>query len=512
MTGSKTVSAATGSVLDADHPVEEEPIIEEVDPLDKSMRSEDSSDYDSFAGEQNGTSSDVDDAVFQSLPEHRLQDGSNTTAKTDIESNEDVLTDLPNIKKEKSVEWATTPNKNYYPEFDDSRSFGSNGSSSRIVPPEGEDNPEAKEMAQLQANYLKRKRVFIGCAAGLLAFNNGFLNGATLSGLASPGSKFPALTVTGLTASFTLAGLTLSQGWFEAYGVHVGIILSYFTGCFIAGILTPDPKPYRLEPTYGPTFILGGLFLLIGGIIASFTEDYGVIAYWFSAAASGIQNGIASRYSSNLIRCTVTGTTTDIALILAQLIRGKKANVDNGIVLSIITFNFWFGGAVSYFAAKRFLKYTLLANAVLFWIIGFAIIFFLVSELGLSVSAAVSGNWKWRKTMQSLRQASTEADVSLIDMFDVIDKNQNGEVSPEDLLDALLNAGVKTNLRTVRVLVSYADANNNGTIDRDEWATIVEQVMKGSSFTRESVANRISKTADKIRKESGHIRKGIMDN
>ena len=356
-------------------------------------------------------------------------------------------------------------------------------------------------MAQQQANYLKRKRVFIGCAAGLLAFNNGFLNGATLSGLASPGSKFPALTVTGLTASFTFAGLTLSQGWFEAYGVHLGIILSYFAGCLIAGLATPDPKPFRLEPTYGPTFILGGIFLLVGGIIASVLEEYGVVAYWFSAAASGIQNGIASRYSSNLIRCTVTGTTTDIALILAQIIRGKEANVDNGIVLSIITFNFWFGGAISYFAAKRFLKYTLLANAVLFWIIGLGIIFFLVSELGLSVNAAVSGNWKWRKTMQSLRMASDKSQLPLVDMFDVIDKNQNGEVSPEELLDALLKAGVKTNLRTVRVLVSYADANNNGTIDRGEWVTIVERVMEGAAFTsdrQETVATRISSTADKI--------------
>lgn len=510
MTGPKTVSAASGIVMSSGDDTDQQ-----VFDVDVSGKSDNSSEFDSFAGDPNDHG---DEAVFESLPEEMngtgLEipeqipiDGSNTTAKTDIESNDDPPALTSSVKKVQSVQWATQ-DKNDYPEFD-SQSIGSNLSDSRIGPATSWVDSEATEMAQQQVNYLKRKRVFICLSAGLLAFNNGFLNGATLSGLASPGSKFPALTVTGLTASFTLAGLTLSQGWYEAYGVHIGIILSYFGGCLIAGLATPDPKPYRLEPTYGPTFILGGIFLLIGGIIASVTEEYGVVAYWFSAAASGIQNGIASRYSSNLIRCTVTGTSTDIALILAQIIRGKKANIDNGIVLSIITFNFWLGGAISYFAAKRFLKYTLLANAVLFWVIGFGIIFFLVTELGLSVNAAVSGNWKWRKTMQSLRQASTKSNVSLVDMFDVIDNNQNGEVSPEELLDALLKAGVKTNLRTVRVLVSYADANNNGTIDRDEWVTIVEQVMEGSAFSSRSIASKISKTADKIRKESGHVRKNI---
>lgn len=178
--------------------------------------------------------------------------------------------------------------------------------------------------------------------------------------------------------------------------------------------------------------------------------------------------------------------------------------MDNGIVLAIITFNFWFGGAVSYFAAIRFLKHTLLLNAVFFWIIGLGIIFFLVS-LGLSVNAAVSGNWKWHKTTQSLRMASDKnhAGISLIDMFDAIDKNQNGEVSPEDLLNALLQAGVKTNLRTVRILVCYAAANKNGTIDREEWATIVERVMEGEAFTAgSSVAKRISRSAEEMEEEA----------
>ncbi|CAJ1932400.1 unnamed protein product [Cylindrotheca closterium] len=509
MTGSKTVSAATGDVMPIGIAMEQPASL----AVDATIKNRDSSDFDSSPGDQNDG---VDGAELHSpdleLAEQIPQDGSESTAKTDLEPNLDLISKLiiPAVKTAKSVEWAAKDENHYpeeYPECASQSSIGSSpDSSGRITASTSADYKDEMEMAQQQADYLKRKRVFIGCAAGLLAFNSGFLNGATLSGLASPGSKFPALTVTGVTASFTFAGLTLSQGWFEAYGVHVGIILSYFVGCLIAGLATPDPKPYRLEPTYGPTFILGGIFLLIGGIIASVLEDYGVVAYWFSAAASGIQNGIASRYSSNLIRCTVTGTTTDIALILAQLIRGKEANVDHGIVLSIITFNFWFGGAISFFAAERFLKYTLLANAVLFWMIGLGIIFFLVSELGLSVNAAVSGNWKWRKTMQSLRQASEKGHVSLVDMFDIIDKNQNGEVSPEDLLDGLLQAGVKTNLRTVRVLVSYADANNNGTIDRDEWVTVVERIMEGAPTTsgrRGSVATRITDAANKI--EEGAI-------
>jgi hypothetical protein len=423
---------------------------------------------------------------------------SNETISTDIESNEGTYLTLP--KKTKSVEWKDTVAFNFIGDDQDDDSDDSStsavgrhhssthGKRKRISKQASDMN--AIETAMQQTNYKRHKMVFVASAAGLLAFNNGFLNGATLSGLASPSSDFPAMTVTGLTASYTLSGLSLSEGLWEAYGVHVGIIMSYFLGCFIAGFITHDAKPWRLEPSYGPTFLLGGLFLLIGGICAIF-ESYGVIAYWFSAAASGIQNGIASRYSANLIRCTVTGTTTDIGLVVAELVRGKKDNLDNGAILAIITGNFWLGGVVSFFAARRFLKYTLLANAVFFWVIGFCIIFFLVSELGLSVNAAVSGNWKWKKTMQSLRQASVSKDFSLIDMFDVIDKNKDGELSPAELLEGLLQAGVKTNLRTVKVLVNYADANRNGSIDREEWVTIVEKILEegGSQRTAEEFNN-----------------------
>lgn len=450
-----------------------------------------------FSENDNNASSDHHETSLKACPSTAELDDANETAPTDVESNEEKNVAVYPAKKVKSVEWNDkVAFSNFIADYEDDQDGDSDCSSTSAIGRQHSSNRgsrrstaksqrshstsdiDAIETALQQADYKRRKNIFVASAAGLLAFNNGFLNGSTLSGLASPGSDFPALTVTGLTASYTISGLSLSQGMWEAYGVHLGIILSYFLGCFIAGFITPDAKPYRLEPSYGPTFILGGIFLLIGGICAIF-ESYGVIAYWFSAAASGIQNGIASRYSANLIRCTVTGTTTDIALVLAELVRGKKKNLDNGVILAIITGNFWLGGVVSFFAAQQFLRYTLLANAVMFWVIGFGIIFFLVSELGLSVNAAMSGNWKWRKTMYSLRQASVSQDLSLLDMFDVIDKNSDGEVSPEELLDGLLKAGVKTNLRTVKVLVNYADVNHNGTIDREEWETIVERVLEG---------------------------------
>jgi hypothetical protein len=50
---------------------------------------------------------------------------------------------------------------------------------------------------------------------------------------------------------------------------------------------------------------------------------------------------------------------------------------------------------------------------------------------------------------------------------------------------------VKTNLRTVKVLVNYADANRNGSIDREEWVTIVEKILEegGSQRTAEEFNN-----------------------
>ena len=90
--------------------------------------------------------------------------------------------------------------------------------------------------------------------------------------------------------------------------------------------LTPPlPCPLRaweLGPEYGPCFLVGTVLYVCAGLSANNSPGGGAY-YYLSAACNGLQNGMTSMYSSNLIRTThLTGTTTDIGIILGQLARG----------------------------------------------------------------------------------------------------------------------------------------------------------------------------------------------
>ena len=91
---------------------------------------------------------------------------------------------------------------------------------------------------------------------------------------------------------------------------------------------------------------------------------------------NGIQNGMSSLYSANLIRSThFTGTTTDIGLFFGQVVRGNYKNLWKLQVLVGLTIAFWFGGFVSFYSTHRFTSLSLLFNAGLFLAIGVVLLY-----------------------------------------------------------------------------------------------------------------------------------------
>ena len=95
------------------------------------------------------------------------------------------------------------------------------------------------------------------------------------------------------------------------------------------------------------------------------------------------------------------------------------------------------------------------------------------------------GNWRWKKaqktlnSLRNLQSGDTEGEDSyttLFELFDKIDEDKSGGISPDELLEALLHANVKVSAKEVRVLMKAADANGDGVIDRDEWASLVERI------------------------------------
>ena len=359
-----------------------------------------------------------------------------------------------------------------------------------------------KHYSKLFGNeYSKKEGTFVLIAGGLMAFNSGFINASCVSGLLTNGRS---QSVTGYTSAYTKSAMAVAGGDWEDLSFPSGLILSYMLGAFIASLFTPRAKSYRIEPSYGPTFLVGGVFMVWASIFAGLEKDPNYV-FCLVAAANGIQNGIASIYSANLIRCSLTGSTTDLALFLAQVMRGNSAKFTKTAVIGMIVLNFWLGGLVSFYFTRRFLARTLFFNAVLFWLIGVALVAFLVKEIGISVQAAILGNWEWKRVLRRLQESGLLHDttdggggiavqvedgkdnvkVTLVDMFDEIDVDNDGYIEHNELLEALLNkTNMKVSSKMVKLLIRSADANGDGLISRDEWTNLIEKIQSSSTNKR----------------------------
>ena len=65
----------------------------------------------------------------------------------------------------------------------------------------------------------------------------------------------------------------------------------------------------------------------------------------------------------------------------------------------------------------------------------------------------------------------------LLDLFEELDDDGNGYIDPNELLVGLLRCGVSIKSSQIQVLVNSADSNNDGLIDRDEWAVMVRKML-----------------------------------
>ena len=339
--------------------------------------------------------------------------------------------------------------------------------------------------------YSEREGNLVIAAGGLLAFNSGYVNGACLSGLLTITGE--TQSVAGFTGAYTNSALALASGDAAFFGFQVSMILSFILGSCISGILTPDAKPYQIEPSYGPTFLVGGVFLTIASVLAALDDQH--IFFFFAAAANGIQNGMTSIYSANLIRSThLTGTSTDIGLFIGQLIRGNKKNKFKLFVLIFLATSFWLGGLVSLFATSYFAHFSLLFNAGLFILIGVALVYFLVAELSVSVRDVICGNWTWKTVVAELEdtirnaiQLSSSRHLHPLHharFFDSLQYVKDGDYLDADGLHRVLaDAGIDASVKDVKSLIMAADMDGDGKISKEEWMKV---------FTSNGTVDRVS--------------------
>jgi uncharacterized membrane protein YoaK (UPF0700 family) len=219
-----------------------------------------------------------------------------------------------------------------------------------------------EHMAELRVRL--REKQFATVSGMLLAFNSGFINACCVAGFAV---GMPDQPVAGVTGAYTRA----------AMGVYDPLYQAALVACFVAGsavtsLINPRPAAYRLTPHYGPTFLIGAALLSAAHLVP---PSRGV--YLLVVTANGVQNGVSSLYSANLIRTShMTGSSTDVGVVLGQLVRGNWTDLWKLCVLLGLASAFSLGSLVSCAVVATMHRSALICSAALFTLIGVGCIAF----------------------------------------------------------------------------------------------------------------------------------------
>lgn len=324
--------------------------------------------------------------------------------------------------------------------------------------------------------YNAREVRFVMVAAVLIAMNNGFVNGVCLSGflfMAAGEEEEPSFTamVSGTAGAVTNNATNLAGEDWTKYFNTAFMFLSYMIGAFIVGGINPRAKAYAIVPGYSPCWIVGGTMLLAASLLsAAGVQTRGI--FYLCIAANGVQNGIASIYSANLIRCTLTGAFTDIGLVIGQCLHGNFTKIPKATVLAVIIASFWLGGVISFPLVRAFRAYTLLINAAIFYLIGVINISYLVVTLKLSVVQTVCGTWDWKDVLNKIQPSGSKED--MMALFNELDHDKGGTLDMYELRKGLLG---KVSEQELQTLLQAADMDGSGDVDLDEWTELVDQLF-----------------------------------
>ena len=322
---------------------------------------------------------------------------------------------------------------------------------------------------------------FVLLAAIICAFNNGFINGVTMSGWLLVGYEEPptdvelnppTAMVSGVAGLITSSAKHLIENAWVQYGYSVCMLLCYMGGACFTAILSPRAKPYSIDPFYGPSFFLGGTLLLASSLMAYHEVQSSRFIFYFAIAANGIQNGVASIYSANLIRCTLTGSCTDIGLVIGQCLRGNFAKIGRGAVLATIVICFWIGGLIGYLMVRQFEAYSLIVTAVMFYLVFVLNTCYLMKKLNLSFFSALAGSWDWTDVLKKIDPSGSKEE--MMGLFGRLDRDGDGTLTLDELQKGLEGTVTEEELHTLLVA---ADKDDSGDIDEEEWTELVKALF-----------------------------------
>ncbi len=198
-----------------------------------------------------------------------------------------------------------------------------------------------------------QKWVWLGAA--VLSFASGMINAIALSGFAHKA----ATHMTGIVSAFSIA---LSRGQISIVSETFIILLSFFAGAFISGVIIRDGH-LKMGRRYGFALAVesGLLFLATYGFV-----NNSIWGEYFACAAAGLQNALASTYSGTIVRTThLTGILTDLGALTGNKIQGVPVDSRRFKLLFIIFASFVAGGYLGCFSYQRWDAWAMLLPALI---------------------------------------------------------------------------------------------------------------------------------------------------
>lgn len=165
----------------------------------------------------------------------------------------------------------------------------------------------------------KRHKLILTVLIHLLTFIAGFLNGVffIIAGTA----------VSHHTGTITRAALTLSQGAVAEAAAFLLLILSFYIGACISGMLF-----HKSDCTFSKRYgILLLVFSTVFFAIAVIRPPLQIVLI-ITCVILGIQNGMFIPYDGILIRTShFSGYLTDAGLAMGKVMRGKRQELRRGV-------------------------------------------------------------------------------------------------------------------------------------------------------------------------------------
>jgi uncharacterized membrane protein YoaK (UPF0700 family) len=204
---------------------------------------------------------------------------------------------------------------------------------------------------------------WVWLGSGLLAGIAGMVDAVGMLGIGHHG-------ITHVTGTASTLGIQLSAGRL-GFAAPAALLGAFVAGAVVSGVIVGNSH-LQLGRRYGVALLTESLLLATAFALLARGVSGGA---FLLAAAAGLQNAMASTFSSAIVRTThVTGIFTDIGSVIGHALRGGPLEKRKLTLLCTIGFGFVLGCGLGAWQFARVGYQTLLMPVVLTGMVGLAYI------------------------------------------------------------------------------------------------------------------------------------------